>query len=182
MTLMEMFESNHNVRLVRKDLLWPMRVANWLLRLFPTFRHGEFITTWWTTYRLPWQSKPIIAYPTRVLDPMSEAYLWVRSHELVHANNMRTSFQLVKMVLLYTLIPLPFLFSGRWFVERYAYLGDIIVGMYTPDEAADIIWSDYGWPWPRRWMIKWFHTRENEILSARIAKSSADISKPEFWE
>lgn len=167
MTLQEMFEDTYSVRLVRKDRLWSMRMVGWILRVLPAFRRGEFVTTWWTTYRLPWQSKPTIAYPTRVLDPMSLAYLHVRQHELVHADNMQTLISLAGMLMLYILVPLPVFFSGRWFIERYAYLGDIEAGMYTPEEAAGILWSNYAWPWPRQLMIGWFRSE----LRARIRGS-----------
>jgi hypothetical protein len=159
-TLKEAFEDTYEIRLVRKDALWVMRAVGWLLRILPSFRRGEFITTWWTTYRLPWQSRPTLAYPTRVLDPMSRAYFHTRSHELVHANDMRTFLQLVRMLFLYTLVPLPVFYSGRWIVERRAYLNDIETGVYTPTEAAEILWHNYAWPWPRQMMVDWF--MENE--------------------
>jgi hypothetical protein len=47
---------------------------------------------------------------------------------------------------------------GRWFVERTAYL----VQVKTPEDvewAVSVLWSFYGWCWPKAWMRRWFKER-----------------------
>ena len=75
---------------------------------------------------------------------------------MMHANDMRTAGQLARIVVLYFALPLPIFFSGRWFVERHAYIINILAGELTPTTAADQLWRYYFWPWPRSWMSQWF--------------------------
>ena len=114
------------------------------------------LKSWWTTYRLPWQPVPTIAYATRTPDPMAPELRHVRDHELVHAGDMRTFWQLGKAAALYFVVPLPTGFSGRWYFERHAYLKDIEAGVLTPQMAAEQLWRFYFWPWPRKRMERWF--------------------------
>lgn len=141
------------VRYIPKDRLLSMRVAGALLGVF-----GVRFMVFWTTYRLPF-GDPIIAHPPGI-DPMLPRYDWIREHELMHVEQQRGPWGLVSSALLYFLIPLPVLFSGRWFIEREPYLHDIQRGHQTPGRAAAVLWSSYFWPWPRAWMQRWFETRQ----------------------
>jgi hypothetical protein len=104
------FEAEHDVRLIRK-------ADSLLMRLISNFLGKSFIWSFWTTYRLPF-GKPIIAYPTKAKNPLSSNRL---EHELMHAEDMRSTWGAIKMFFLLWLLPLPIIFSGRWFIERRAY-------------------------------------------------------------
>jgi hypothetical protein len=86
---------------------------------------------------------------------MAPKYRHIREHELIHVRQ-QCGFGLYWSALLYFLLPLPVLFSGRWFVEREAYLVDIVAGAKTVEQAVDILWRSYGYPWPKLLMRKWF--------------------------
>jgi len=145
----EEFELEWNVKLIsKKQSLW-MRLTGWFITIFsPYFMIGMF-----TTYRLPFQKYGTIAHPDG-LNPLK--FPDVLEHELMHVEQQRTAWGLFKSALLYSLLPLPVFFSGRWFVEREPYLMDIRKGLFTPEQAADILWDHYAWCWPKSLMIKWF--------------------------
>jgi hypothetical protein len=139
----------------------------WLFNLLPKYKrsNGElvkrgdrFMKWFWTTYRLPF-CKGVIGYSTKCKNPMALYLKWLRGHELVHAVDQRTAWGLFKSAVFLVLIPLPVLFSGRWFIERWAYLGDIKAGVHTVKEAVDQLWYDYFFPWPRSLMQRWFEAR-----------------------
>ena len=111
----------------------------------------DFMTHWWTTIGTT------IYYPTSVADPDADSLAGMRAHEMIHVEQWRD--HPVCMVLLYLLFPLPVLFSGRWFIERSAYLLDILAGRYSVDRAVEDIWSSYLWPWPRLLMRRWFEAK-----------------------
>lgn len=140
------FERTHRVRLQPKSVLWWARVIGW-------FWPG-FITNWWTTIRFPF-CKGVVAYPSGI-NPMLQMYLPTREHELVHVRQQRTAWGLFSSFLLYFFVPLPFLLSGRWFIERPAYLQDILGGHKTIDYSVKVLWRSYLWVWPRSWMKAWF--------------------------
>jgi hypothetical protein len=54
---------------------------------------------------------------------------------------------------------LPVYLSGRWFIERHAFLGDIKLGRITLDAAIETLVHKYGNPWPRGSMRRWFEAR-----------------------
>jgi hypothetical protein len=145
------WEAKHDVRLLSKKDSLPMRFVRMFLWSFDSF---------WTTYRLPF-CKPVIAYPPRVVDPT----IWekILLHELVHVEQFRPWYGPLKMALLAAIFPLPILFSGRWHIERDAYLQDIRIGRLTTDEAVDSLWYGYMWPWPRPWMRRWFQDRLEKV-------------------
>ena len=89
-------------------------------------------------------------------NPMAERWSWLRDHELVHADRMRTFLKLLREALFLVAFPLPTGYSGRWFIERWAFLKDIENGKRTPDEAAATLHRDYFNPWPLKAMKKWF--------------------------
>lgn len=125
----------------------------WWARLIGSFM-PSFMKRWWTTYRWPFCT-PVISFPVGV-DPAEHQS--IIEHELVHVRQL-TSWPLLWFYLLYLVFPLPVLFSGRWFVEREAFLHDIRNRRCTTGQAADTLWASYGWCWPRQWMLRWFEER-----------------------
>lgn len=106
--------------------------------------------------------RPVIGYPVGI-DPMLPQWAQIRAHELVHARQQR-GFGLLGCFLLYFFLPLPVFFSGRWFIEREAYLVDLRAGTRTIDQVVDTLWSQYFFPWPRSWMRDWFDRRVNRAF------------------
>lgn len=146
----EQFEQKYNVRLVDKGNSVLMKVVGWLL----FFITPDFMARFFTTYRLPFQKRGTIAYPVGY-NPMD--YPGVLKHELVHVGQQRTAWGLFKSFWYVWLIPLPFVFSGRWFLERDAYLLDIKSGRMTVEYAVSVLWKSYGLVWPPFLMRRWFN-------------------------
>lgn len=150
----EEFEKKYDVKLVNKKNSLLMKVIGVLLKpLTP-----DFMTIFFTTYRLPFQKQGNIAHPDG-LDPLD--FMDVMEHELMHVFQQSTAWGLFKSAFLVSIIPFPVLFSGRWFIERAPYLNDIKKGLYTVDEAVDLLWGSYGWAWPKPLMRKWFNEKLN---------------------
>jgi len=104
---------------------------------FRRFIVGRCITVWGTVY-----------YP--------EGYGMTHedlAHEKVHIEQWRRWG--IFLPLFYNILPLPILFTGRWFFERRAYLVDVNAGADI-EIVVNTLWRDYLWPWPRRWMREWF--------------------------
>lgn len=131
------------LKFVRKDRSLLMHCLGWVLR---PLLGNTFMTSWWTTLG------STIYYPITVQDPAQHHLV---EHESVHAWQFRR-WGWCAMVALTLLVPLPVLFSGRWFVERRAYLVDILGGHCTIEGAVNMLWQSYAWPWPRPWMRRWF--------------------------
>lgn len=119
----------------------------------------------WVTYRMPWMRRARITFPgglalgaayAREHAELAPWQLSVLAHELHHVAQFKTWWGPWLIPLLVTLLPLPALFSGRWFVERRAYLDDVINGRLTVDDAVAVLWNSYGWCWPRPLMRRWF--------------------------
>lgn len=152
-------ENSYNVVVYRKSDLPLMRLVAKFLSIFPKIdgrTRGEiFMTEYATTYRKPWDKLPIFAVPDEwdLSDKRREG-LW--EHERVHADDMRTLWQLTKMFCLLLFFPMPIIFSGRWYIERYAKLVNMRRGELTPEKAADDLWGFYLWAWPRKMAIKWW--------------------------
>lgn len=148
------FTAKYGVDLICKDKSWSMRVINILL--WPLLQ-GRFMTDFITTIRFPFQ-RGFIAYPVGVseADFLSPTYAQVRTHELFHVDQQKGPWGLIKSYVLYLIFPLPALLSGRWWLERYAYLSDIKAGKLTVDQAVDALWWGYFFCWPRSWMKDWF--------------------------
>lgn len=141
-----------NYTLVWKDDSLLMKIVGILV--WPFCR--TFAAQFWTTIRLPF-CDAVIYLPASVDNPEAPIYRHIVAHELVHVRQLQGPVGLAKTALLYLLLPMPFLFSGRWFVEREAFTVDIDNGTKTVDEVVGLLWSSYGWPWPRRLMRRWFH-------------------------
>lgn len=160
------FELKHGVKIVNKKYSFIMIVLGFLLKPFSP----KFMTDFFTTYRLPFQKQGTIAYPDG-LDPMD--YMDVLEHELIHIKQQRTAWGLIKSALFVSIIPLPIIFSGRWFLEKYPYFLDIRKGLLTIDQVTDLLWGSYGWAWPKPLMRRYFKRRLEEYnieLEKRNAK------------
>lgn len=78
-------------------------------------------------------------------------------HEMVHVDQWeRLGF--LPFLCLYFLVPLPVLFSGRWFIEREAYLVELKYGVPV-DRIVEELWTGYTWPWPKALMRRWFQEK-----------------------
>jgi hypothetical protein len=121
-----------------------------------------FVKNFWTTIRLPGQ-RPTIYYSSnndlRNYDEIPNWAWGVLEHELMHAEQQRTTWGLFKSALLYSILPLPLLFSGRWLLEREPYLNDIKNGRITVDQSVNMLWEYYFFPWPKSLMKKWFENK-----------------------
>lgn len=129
-----------------KSSVWWCRLLG---RLWPAFT-----VSFWTTVRWPFGVAQIL-YPSVVSDPQSARWSVVVGHELVHVDQMAGPWGLLRTYLLFALLPLPVLFSGRWFLEREAFLVDVRAGRGV-GEIVDMLWRYYGWPWPPALMRRWF--------------------------
>lgn len=149
------FENKHNVNLVLKNKSRFMRIVGFFLG-------RSFMENFWTTFRLFGQ-RPTITFPeSNDLTKYDEIPPWafrILNHEMFHAEYMRSTFGLIKSLLFVSIFPLPIIFSGRWFIEKYAYLDDIKAGWITVDYAAEILWKGYGWCWPKPLMRRWFNKK-----------------------
>lgn len=76
------------------------------------------------------------------------------AHEFVHVKQFER-LGLLRFALFYFVFPFPVLFSGKWFLEREAFLRDIYYFGATEKEISEILWKDYFYPWPKGWMKKW---------------------------
>ncbi len=143
------FERAHGVRLRPKSELWWAQAISWF---WP-----EFSTRWWTTIRFHFQ-EGVIAYPYGT-NPMADRYAPTREHELGHVRQQRGAWGLFKSFMLFFFVPLPVVFSGRWFIERGPYLQDILGGHKTIDYSVKVLWRSYLWVWPPPLMRKWFEAQ-----------------------
>jgi len=162
MTIKE-FEDLHEVFIMPKSSHWFHKVAGWFI---PAWNVGIF-----SVLRFPGRSRPVIWVPDARLnqDGFVSKYSGTLKHELVHCHQQSSWWGVTMTSLLVTVLPLPVFYSGRWWVERYAFLKDIErdkasgkYGKYTPEIAAQILHESYGRPWPVKKMIKWFETEINK--------------------
>lgn len=113
------------------------------------------------TYRLPWMKLARITYPPSIHNPEIRPEI---EHEKHHVAQFAPWWAPWLLPWLIVLLPLPFLFSGRWFVERGAYLDDIRAGRHSVESAVAALWESYGWAWPKPWMRAWFTEHLLEVL------------------
>jgi hypothetical protein len=125
-----------------------------LMRALGLVLGRTFMARMWTTYRLPFQRCVRITHPVGLFSPASCD--GILEHELVHVAQFRRWWAPWLLPLFVSLLPLPVIFSGRWFVERPAYLCDIRNGRLTLEGVVQLLWSKYGAPWPRPLMRRWF--------------------------
>jgi hypothetical protein len=96
-----------------------------------------------------------IYYPISVEDPMDKKYYDVRHHEYIHFVQF-SRYGYLGVLIIYFIFPLPILFSGRWFIERKAYLWDLCFTKITINEVVNTLWKFYLFPWPKFLMKRWF--------------------------
>jgi hypothetical protein len=121
-------------------------------------------SSWWSTIRFPLQRATRIYHP-RGIDPHDPRHAGTLVHEMVHVERQWSRWWGPWIVpILYLLLPLPVLMSGRWWIERPAYLADIRAGRMTIDRAIEVLQTQYWRPWPRAWMRRWF---ERQLQEAR---------------
>lgn len=150
MNTIKEFQEQYNVKLICKSESKLMRFTDKFLSLFGT---KDFMSKFWTTYRLPF-GKAVITYPVNETNPLECKS--ILEHELIHVKQMETWRGLLLTALFVSLFPLPIFFSGRWFIERNAYLYNIIHHNYEIEWVVNTLWNGYGWCWPRPLMKKWF--------------------------
>lgn len=146
-----MIHTRHNWKsylLVRKD-------QSLFMRLLSIFVPG-FMDRIWTTWRWPLQKQVKIYYPVDVKNPLMPAYEGILNHEEVHCRDFQKLGAPIWIAFLYLVFPLPIFCSGRWWVERRAFLTDIRNNRNVLDEAVKQLWRFYLCPWPRSSMKKWF--------------------------
>lgn len=143
------------VRYVDKESSDLMRAIGWVVGLLGV---RGFLTDFVTTLRLPF-GMPTVYWPRSCGDPRDKRWRTVWAHERVHVVQQAGPWGLLSSALLYVLLPLSVYLSGRWFLEREAYLLDIRAGRLTVDQAVELLWSSYVRPWPRAWMRAWFEMR-----------------------
>jgi hypothetical protein len=141
------------VRIVSKDDSRLMRFAGFFLK--------DFMTGFWTTLRFPF-GKPTIYTPINARGP--EYHYKIIWHELKHVDQFAPWYGPLIMLIGYTIAPLPIFFSGRWLIERTAYLRDINSGRMTAEQCVDILWRSYFMPWPKSLMLKWFEKNKGRDL------------------
>lgn len=84
--------------------------------------------------------------------------LWIKTvmkHETVHYWQQK-KYGLLPFIAWYAVLPFPVFLSGRYFIERSAYLVDIRAGLRTVDDVVDLLWEKYAMPWPKPLMRRWF--------------------------
>jgi len=129
-----------------------MRLINFIS--YP-FMLGKFNTQFFTTI------KNTIYYPVVVEDLFSQQYEDTIEHELVHVEQFK-KMGVILFFLFYIFLPLPILFSGRWFLERKAYMVQINTQKKQEHKenmislVVDSLWKNYFFPYPRSLMTKWF--------------------------
>lgn len=126
-----------------------------LMRALALVLGRQFLTRFWTTWRLPFQRAVRIGYPAGMTRSDAAASTVV-AHEMHHARQVWPWYGPLWVLPCAALLPLPVLFSGRWWIERGAYLDDIRDGRITTEQAVDVLWRAYGWCWPRPLMRRWF--------------------------
>lgn len=134
------------VRLVKRD-------QDPLMVFISLFLGKRFLRDFWTTYRLPF-CRPVIAYPSHIESPMEHWRIF--AHELVHVRQFEPWYGPFVVALLATVFPLPMYYSGRWYIERWAYALDIANGWRLTEDVIEILWTRYGKCWPKHRMRVWF--------------------------
>lgn len=126
---------------------------------------------WWkwigfivpNAYWLTWTTiGHTVYYPPYVEDPMLDQYHYVRVHETTHIIQQEESW-LPWWIFKYLCLPLPIFFSWyRWKAEREAYLSELKAGAPI-DAIVEVLWNDYGYCWPKKWMTTWFEDQLAQI-------------------
>lgn len=111
-------------------------------------------TRWWGPFKSTWTTIGRTIYaPVDCYDPLDD-HASIQ-HEMVHVKQWNQHGLWFWMS--YLFLPVPIFFAWfRWRWEREAYLVDLKAGS-TPEQIVDALASGtYLWPWPKRWMLRWF--------------------------
>ena len=153
------FIKDHNVQIRPKSASRLMRIIAWFcsIRWFwwrainPHFM-DKYTTTIARTiyYRAAWE-------PFKLDDDATlKHHATTMEHEFVHVRQYEKWRWL--FLISYVLFPLPIgLAWFRWRFEREAYLVNMRAGRSVA-HCVEALWQ-YGWPWPRAWMHRWFTTK-----------------------
>jgi len=174
------FEKQYNVHLIPKAesrlmrafgvfmlVVWAVTFM-WLWRRDRKNLRDAFIDDYWTTYRLPFGVTKI-TYPKMVPDPMDDQQRDIREHELLHhIHQLEPWWGPLTAGLLVIVVPLPIIFSGRWYLERRPYLHNIVYHRYDIQSVVDSLWSGYMIPWPKGMMLSWFKKKEQEMIRDKV--------------
>lgn len=126
-----------------------------MMKLIGFFLGKWFMDSAWSTI----SARRIYAPIGTRLDRL-DIYALVVKHELVHIAQAKRLWWFWQLS--YLLFPLPIgLAWFRWRWEREAYLVQLRAGA-SPSDLADLLWSHYGWPWPRAWMRRWFERQRTQ--------------------
>jgi len=120
------------------------------MRLLGRVMPKRFLTDFWTT----------LGRTIYVPDHVSDAFLYpsMVAHECTHVDQYIR--HPVRFVLGYLLFPLPLgLAYCRWRYERIAYMYNLWENPTANNVEAIVqtLWSNYGWPWPKFLMRRWFN-------------------------
>ena len=136
---------------IEEDVCFVKKSDSALMK-FIGFFYPAFMTNLWTTIG------DTIYYPVDVKSPLAIKYYPIVRHEVVHIKQFK-KYGLPLFLFLYLLFPLPCFFSYfRWKFEREAYLHANIKTERDVDKVVDILAKYYFYPWPKKWMRKWFIT------------------------
>lgn len=161
---------------VRRDLTFKRLEEHWLLRwalrlnLTKRFVAGRWVTIGRTVYHPGEIDYESLSETKQVL--WLNRYLKKIAHECHHLGQYdRLSpfgwawVGTLLFGLFYFFLPLPVLLSGRWWLERRPYLMETLWFQERSLEATvDILWRSYLYPWPRRWMLRWFQERRGRLI------------------
>lgn len=144
-----------DVKYISKADSWLMKLAGFFTKIFGV----PFSRMWTTMGSRIYYPATMAKYPAEGTDGAKAAWIAqhqaIIQHELVHVAQFKR-WTIFGVGFLYLIFPLPVLFSGRWWIERPAYLLDIRSGYRTPQSAAHTLTKSYFYPWPNKWMIDWF--------------------------
>jgi hypothetical protein len=145
--------------------LLPWHQAPWYLKLAAMFNPN--LRHFWVTVRRN------IYYPDSVFSPIATQNAHIVRHELVHVRQWE-KYGLLGFLLLYFLFPLPILCSGRWWLEREAYMEQIKEDPFL-DTAwiANALWRDYLMAYPKGAMHKWLENARKEYLNGQGFKTKS---------
>lgn len=145
-----------------KDFVVRTKESDWVMRFLALFG-GNFMLRA-TTYRLPFMRYTRICVPNRFFELSGAQKESILRHERFHVRQFAPWYGPWVIVILQFILPLPVFLSGRWFIERHAYLDEIRHGELLRESAVRILWEQYGWPWPRCLMKRWFDKKLVEGL------------------
>jgi len=130
------------------------RSSFWLTRLLDKFGGSVYWTTVGDT----------IYYPDVYDLETAQLFTEIIEHEQVHLEQYK-KYGTVPFLFLYALVFLPVGLSYfRWKFEREAYLVGIVKHGDSIEEAVKVLWSGYGYPWPKSLMRSWF---EKQLAKAK---------------